>query len=372
VAQVKSSDSRRVLRLSLFYDTPSPLPAGKPGELIRSESFDEYELPYEVSAVRFLYHSRAATGEDVAASGVILIPDGKPPAGGWPIIAWAHGFSGVARTCAPSLMRNLYYGPFLSMYASLGYAVVATDYAGLGTNFRNAFVDLRSNAMDVIYSVAAARAAVPQLGLKWIAIGEAQGGLAVVGVGEMQREIRDPNYLGGVAISGVADVKDIYESLAQGNSRGTLVFLAYGIKTVYPRFRVGDMITDKALPLYQEIESRCGLSESLSEISTGEMLKPNWENETSVKQFFRVNTLGQKPAYGPLLLIAAEGNSEVPVALTAKAITNMCKQGDRLEFYKYLDSGSLLGDSVADQIAWIRARFAGRRAPSNCPPSRQP
>ncbi len=138
---------------------PIRLPAGRPGELIRAEPFDEYALPYDVSAVRFLYHSRAATGEDVASSGVILVPDGKPPAGGWPIIAWAHRFSGVARTCAPSLMRNLYVGPFLSMYVGLGYAVVATDYAGLGTNFRNAFLDLRSNAMDVIYSVTAARAA---------------------------------------------------------------------------------------------------------------------------------------------------------------------------------------------------------------------
>lgn len=53
------------------------MPAGKPGELIRSESFEEYELPFSVSAVRILYHSRSAAGEDVAASGVILIPLAK-------------------------------------------------------------------------------------------------------------------------------------------------------------------------------------------------------------------------------------------------------------------------------------------------------
>jgi len=34
----------------------------------------------------------------------------------------------------------------LSMYVSLGYAVVASDYTGLGTDYRNAFRDIESNA----------------------------------------------------------------------------------------------------------------------------------------------------------------------------------------------------------------------------------
>ena len=98
----------------------------------------------------------------------------KPPAGGWPVIAWAHETTGVSRQCAPSLMRNVGHGPFLSMYVNLGYAIVATDYTGLGTNFRNAFMDAQSNATDVIGSVSAARAAVPQLGAKWIVVGEGE------------------------------------------------------------------------------------------------------------------------------------------------------------------------------------------------------
>ncbi len=75
----------RALPLSSFYDTPNPLPAGKPGELIRSQPAEDYALPPGVAAVRILYHSRSATGEDVAASGVVLIPggrDGRLPAAG--------------------------------------------------------------------------------------------------------------------------------------------------------------------------------------------------------------------------------------------------------------------------------------------------
>src|SRR5579859_7739168 len=53
------------LPLTAFYDSPHPLPPGKPGELIRSEPIDEYSLPFEVSALRILYHSRTAQGEDL-------------------------------------------------------------------------------------------------------------------------------------------------------------------------------------------------------------------------------------------------------------------------------------------------------------------
>ena len=50
------------------------------------------------------------SGEPVLATGVVLVPSGEPPAGGWPVIAWAHGTAGVARVCAPSLMKDTYIG----------------------------------------------------------------------------------------------------------------------------------------------------------------------------------------------------------------------------------------------------------------------
>jgi pimeloyl-ACP methyl ester carboxylesterase len=359
----------RTLPLTRFYDTPNPLPAGKPGELIRSEPFEEYALPPGVSAVRILYHSRSAAGEDVAASGVVLFPEEEtPPAGGWPMIAWAHGSKGVARACAPSLMRDLYYGSFLSMYVELGYAVVATDYSGLGTRFRNAFSDMQSNATDVINSIPAARAAVPQLGRRWVALGTSEGSMAVAALAELENEIRDANYLGGIAISGIAETKDLYERLAQGPSHHTLAFLAYGIKTVYPQFQPGDMMTEKGLALFHQVEEDCGNSDGRPQVSAAEMLKANWEDDKYVKQYFARNTLGQKPAYGPMLVISGEADSALPATTTAQVIARMCKQGDRVQFEKYPnpEPGLLAGNSVMAQITWIRSRFAGGIAPANC------
>jgi pimeloyl-ACP methyl ester carboxylesterase len=359
----------RTLPLTKFYDTPNPLPAGKPGDLIRSQPFDEYELPLSVSAVRILYHSRSATGDDVAVSGVVLFPyDKKPPAGGWPVIEWAHAATGVARQCAPSLMRNVGHGPFLSMYVNLGYAVVATDYTGLGTHFRNAFVDGPSNATDVINSVPAARAAVPQLGARWIVMGEAEGALAAIAVGDMENEVRDPNYLGVIAISVLVSAREIYEHPVNGYASELLPSLAYGIKTLYPQFQVTDMLTDKALARYNQVEQTCFPATTGPE-SAVEIVKHAWEANPFVRRYFDRNEVGQTRAYGPIFVISGDADPAIPPNIRAQAFARMCKQGDRVQWERYpnLDAGSVVGNSVRDQIAWIESRFAGRSAPTNCP-----
>jgi hypothetical protein len=298
---------------------------------------------------------------------VVLVPDDPPPPGGWPLIAWAHGFTGSARRCAPSLMRNLHEGPLLSMYVNLGYAVVATDYAGLGTSFRNAFIDMESNGTDVINSIAASRAAVPQLGPWWIALGEAEGGLAVLGVAELESRIRDPNYLGSIAVSGIADVQDIYKQITQGNSPDMLLFLAHGVQTLYPGFQVNEMLTGKALVLYHQIENACATT-SGSDVPPNQLLKPGWENNNFIQQFFARNTVGRKPIYGPLLIISSDAGPAVNKTVMAQAIARVCKQSDKVQFHKYQgsDFGRVLGDSVSDQLTWIQARFSGRPAAGNC------
>jgi hypothetical protein len=373
-AQMPTSAERshiqRTLPITKFYDTANPLPAGNPGTLIRSQEFDGYELPFSVSAVRILYHSRSARGEDVAASGVVLFPyDKKPPAGGWPVIAWAHGSNGVGRVCAPSLMRNIGHGTFLAMYVNLGYAVVATDYTGLGTNFRNAFLDGPSNATDVINSIPAARAAVPELGARWIVMGEAEGGLTAVAVAAKENEIRDPDYLGAIAISDVASAKEIYGHSTAGASRLMLTSLAYGIKTVYPEFQVTAMLTEKALALYHDIDQTCSEPKATPDLSPNQIVKPGWESNTFVRQYFERNDPADATAYGPILVISGATSPASLAPMTGQTISRMCKQGDRVQWERYsdLDPGTMIGDSVSDQIGWIEGRFAGRPSPTNCP-----
>ena len=140
----------------------------------------------------------------------------------------------------------------------LGYAVVATDYTGLGTDFRNAAIDMQSNAADVIYSVAAAHAAVPQLGRKWIAMGESAGGLAALAIAGLESDIRDPDYLGSHCSFWCCRRQGIPTSRpAWTNSPEALLFLAYGVQTLYPRFQADQILSKEALAPYSLIERSC-------------------------------------------------------------------------------------------------------------------
>ncbi|HLZ41571.1 MAG TPA: lipase family protein [Candidatus Sulfotelmatobacter sp.] len=353
--------------LGKFYDT-SHITPGKPGDLIRSQEFDRYDLADGVAATRILYHSRAAGGQDVPVSGVVLYPDSKPPAQGWPVIAWAHALDGVARQCAPSLSKNVQHGPFLSMYVKLGYAVVATDYAGLGAGGRNAFVDAQSNATDVIYSVPAARAAVHGLQERWVAIGMGQGSPAVIAVAELEHDLRDPNYLGSVAVSGLEDLQERYQHAAASTFYDLPLFLAFGIKTDFPQLELKDLLTEQGMALYPRVEQSCAEPVIAAKLSPAEILKPNWADNKFVKLYLSRSALGEHAAQRPVMVISSELDSMIPIRATEQVISRLCKQGDEVEFERLpqSDPGSVFGDSVRDQIAWIQSRFAGRKAESNC------
>lgn len=357
----------RTLGLTPFYDTAQPFAPGKLGELIRSESFDDYDLPLSVSAVRILYHSRSATGEDVASSGAVLFPaEKKAPPGGWPIVAWAHGITGVARSCAPSLRRNLGHGSFLSMYVNLGYAVVASDYTGLGTIFRNAFIDAPSNAMDIIASVAAARAAVPQLSSRWLVIGAAEGGLTAIAIAEKERDIRDTSYLGALVLSDLEDPTALVNDPQMRSSSIYFVSLAYGTKTVYPEFQIRDVFTENGLALYRAIEQTCSDLGTIQEIPVGDAMKTDWSRNKSVNAYLDRSTPGRTNAYGPILLISSAGAH--PGQAVSEAVNRMCKRGDQIQWEQYREPNParVIGDSVRDQIGFIEGRLAGRSFTSNC------
>jgi hypothetical protein len=347
-----------------FYDTPDPLPAGRPGELIRSAAFHEYYLPVDVNTVRILYRSRTAAGSDVAASGVVLFPQGTPPAGAWPVIAWAPDWKGVARGCAPSLAKNLEHGPFLSMYVHLGYAVVAVDYAGLATRSRSAFGDRSSNALDVIYSISAARTAVPQLGRRWIVIGTGEGSAVAVRVNELEHTMHELDFMGTIAIHSLAELDE--ELMPQNAPSYRLpLLLTYGIQTEFPQFVPSEILSAAALPLYERMGRDCADVSGNTPSAAG-MLKREWQRNGHWEEFLARNRLGLTPGAAPVLVIASD--QDPLIRATTSVVDRLCERGDAVQFERYPESdpGRVIGDSARDQIAWIQSRFAGRPSSGNC------
>jgi alpha-beta hydrolase superfamily lysophospholipase len=362
------------LPMTPLYRVARPQANVRPGTLLASETTDQYELPGGVRAVRIAYVSRSAEDTPVQTSGVVLVPNGTPPAAGWPVIAWAHGTAGVARNCAPSLMKDLYYGwEGLLEYPMLGYAVVATDYAGLGTEGPHQYMSIAAQARDVINAMPAARAAVPELGSKWVAVGHSQGGAAVLKVSELEYVLRDSGFLGSISLAPPTDLYTMWhgQDVSTGVVGGYLDIIALGIKAQDASFDPRRMLGTGALSKLPEVANEACLDAAgalLADTPVASLLQPHWADDPAVVRFARANRPDDTPAYGPILLLQGTADRTIPEALTREAADRLCKLGDVVQYQTYagMDHDPLVYASFRDQIGWIAARFAGDPARSDC------
>jgi pimeloyl-ACP methyl ester carboxylesterase len=356
-----------------FYDAPSPLPPGQPGDLVAKAASADYALPAGVRAVRILYRSQDASGRPVVSSAVVLIPPGSAPAGGWPVIVWAHGTSGVARQCAPSLMRDVYYGEEgLFPMTRAGFAVIAVDYHGLGTEGVHEYVSKRAQTNDVVFSVPAARAAVAALGPRWVVDGHSQGGLAAWGVAERERTRHDPGYLGAIAVAPASHLDWALTRMAPSKDAAFyLDYMAWAIRARTPTFKPSDMLTGAALARYPDITTKGCFYYAYAKF-LGDAAPPRltrgWDKTAAARRFFSENQIGAHTG-GPLLVIGGEGDRTVPIAAVRWASARACARGASLQLRTYpgLDHDPVMMNSTPDQLAWIRDRFAGKPAATTCP-----
>ena len=141
-----------------FYTPPDPLPAGQPGDIIWSRPFAG---PGGSQGYQVLYLSETATGAPVAVSGVVVVPGANAPAapaGGRPVLAWAHGTTGMGDSCAPSKQYPSGQATEIAIAGvatGQGYIYTATDYEGLGPPGDHPYVVGQSEGRNVLDSARA-------------------------------------------------------------------------------------------------------------------------------------------------------------------------------------------------------------------------
>ena len=117
------------------------------------------------------------------------MPKGKAPKKGWPVITYAHGTTGIADQCAPSRDSssagihelNSYAYPLLNRWLKAGYAVVRTDYTGLGTPDVHLYLNGVEEGRSTLDIVRAAKRLDKRLNVKRVVIsGHSQGGHAAL------------------------------------------------------------------------------------------------------------------------------------------------------------------------------------------------
>ena len=376
VAQAEKIESEDALPTTPLYMTK--LATGKPGDLLSQETFSGYTLPSLARAVRIAYHSVDADGHDVVTTAVVLIPKGTKPTDGWPIIAWAHGTSGVNRSCAPSLMKDLWYADEgLPEMLNGGFAVVATDYHGLGAGAAHPWVNKLAQARDVLNSIPAARAAVAELGRRWVVDGHSQGGVAAWGVAELESGLQDESYMGAVSVAGAVRLDRFMKFINE--THGFTVYLAYataGIQARFPSFKPEEILTPKAITHYAEATSRgCWYRgyALLKDTPPGTYLKAGWQDNQYVRRWVSESEEGAIRITKPLLVIAGEADTTVSIDGVREIVARACRSGSMLSFKSYpgLEHDPTMAKSMTEQLSWIRDRLEGKAAPNSCTRSSQ-
>jgi pimeloyl-ACP methyl ester carboxylesterase len=137
----------------------------------------------DVKVVSLNYATPGVKGENSNASGVLLLPSGADCTAAAPLVAYAKGTDvQKPRTLANPADSETFM--LAALYASQGYAVVATDYLGFAkSNYSfHPYLHADSEATSVIDSIRAARNAVSSQGAslngKVMLAGYSQGGHA--------------------------------------------------------------------------------------------------------------------------------------------------------------------------------------------------
>jgi alpha-beta hydrolase superfamily lysophospholipase len=371
-------------QLDAFYDPPAPLPAGRPGDLIRWERVDGAP---GAKAWRILYHSTSLDGRDIAVSGLVAVPEREPPPEGFPVVVVAHGTAGLARACAPSaqpLRGGLLNNPLMTLYASVlkpfvdeGYAVVAPDYQGLGAPGGSSYLVGELEARNVLDAARAIRRFdLARASGALLLHGHSQGGHAAAFT-----LLRAPSYAPDVRFAGAAllapaaELDGIIDAALSRPGATPLVGLAMMVAgswaQAYPDLPVDAVLTDEGRRLLPQVYDQCvlGVVEAYGSISARQAFKIDPSEAPAWSEALRLNTPPAVALEMPVLVAQGDADPIIPIDTTRTYVSRLCEAGSVIQFNVYpgADHLSVAKASRPDVAAWFAGRLAGEPAPSNCP-----
>ena len=255
---------------------------------------DDVLPPNAAESVVMTYKMQGITGKETQATALVFTPKTEPPAGGWPIVAWAHGTVGVGDDCAPSrnklfvpggILPDVHTQKMIDMFVKDGYVVVAPDYEGLGEPSEqeiHPFLNLKSAAYSITDAVVATKNWLGnKASNKWAVAGVSQGGHAALGAAQYAARA-NMDYKGAVAFAPANNLEMIeslsdmavaqrrpFNQVLDYSFLDTLTaYMAAGMKSLYPTEPVYSIVfkspTDK---IAEKAELECIL-DMASSIST--------------------------------------------------------------------------------------------------------
>jgi pimeloyl-ACP methyl ester carboxylesterase len=370
-----SISSRTAIAQSAFYRATEQEIAGSAGTIIRQEPrFFEGGTAYRV-----LYRSTGLHDGPIAVSGIVVVPPGPPPPGGRPIVAWAHPTTGIVPRCAPSLAIFAFQQiQGLRDMLHHGYAVIATDYPGLGTPGPHPYLVGVSEARAVLDSVRAARTMPGVEGSAHFAVwGHSQGGHAALFTGLIAQSYAPELKLAGVAAAAPASelATLINDDLSTAAGKNIAAMTLWSWARVYGA-PIEEVVVPAAMPTVDRLAQEC--IESIFDLearrSTARPLQQNFlsvASPTAVepwRSLLAQNSAELLPQDIPVFL--AQGTTDTIIApqVTEGYMQRLCKAGSRVRLLELpgIGHGLVAAESARAAVAWMADRFAGVPAPSDC------
>jgi alpha-beta hydrolase superfamily lysophospholipase len=314
------------------------------------------------------------------ASALVVAPE-TPPADPSPLVAWAHGTTGVAEGCAPTLLDDpLGAGaaPAVDQVVARGWTMVATDYVGLGTEGPHPYLVGQGEGRSVLDSIRAVRQ-LDDLTLDddTVVWGHSQGGNAALWTGMLADSYAaDASVVGVAALAPASDLPGLVANLDV--VPGGAIFASYVLRAyadTYPDVELADYVRPAARIQVEEMASRC-LAEPevfVSVISSLVLDGPIWSGDPLDGAFGE--RLAENVPVGPIPapLLVAQGGDD-PLVLPAAQddfVRRLCGTGGPLDYRTYPGRdhvGVVADDSdlIPDLMAWTCDRFAGVDAENAC------
>ncbi|MFG2879364.1 lipase family protein [Streptomyces sp. NPDC048337] len=350
-----------------------------PGDIVSSAPSAFHPLPGQptnTKAWKIHYRSTTADGAPNVVSGTVIVPqDGRT--GPRPLITYAVGTVGMGDSCAPS--NNLPYGT--AMEANLiqqltlrGWAVVVTDYEGLGTPGVHTYT-VGPSAGHAMLDAARAATRLPEAGLTADTpvgiMGYSQGGQASSWAAELQGSYAPELKVKGTATGGVpADLMKVAEFNNGSYGSGLIFMAAAGQDAAFPELKLDSYLNPAGKALVAGMKENCvaidaiaGSFKRISDLTTRDPLaQPDWQARLNQSR------LGRTAPAAPVYQYHALGDELIPYGVGRQLRSDWCAKGANLEF-DTIWVGEHVSGVITHSLAvgnWLADRFAGRPTHANC------
>jgi len=363
------------MNLSPFYRWSGTEPL-QPGAMLRREALTlQAEMPAAADAFRILYGAKDTRWRSgpVEVSGVMFIPKGETPAGGWPLLSWAHGTLGIADRCAPSWTGlRARDATYLNRWLEAGFAVVATDYQGLGGPGPHPYLDWRVEGTSVLDAARAVVSAEPgRIANQVFVAGQSQGSGAALGAAMLAGE-----YAPGLNVRG-AVITGFNRNFPDGPVKippriSSNIFLSYasgGLRDDAPA--IDAIMSDKGAAVLAATREGCSseISAEARRQGIGDMADAF---TISMDQLAAISPpitdMPLQAAGRPLFFGTGMADETTTPTLQHAGVSAMCAAGDAVTWRRYDrlgHDGALLG-SLNDSVSFARALLNGTPQASDC------